>query len=84
MHTFNWQTAAGRDGLFLCLSTLLSDWNGRGWVNFVDFATLTLYWIEVDCDLGDFWCNGADFTRNGEVNLDDLAKFITYWLIGVN
>ena len=52
-------------------------------MNFVDFAMLVLYWIEADCDLGDLWCNIADFTRNGEVNLDDLAKFITYRLIGV-
>jgi hypothetical protein len=59
------------------------DLNGSGSTNFVDFAMLTSYWIEADCDLGNFWCNGADFTRNGEANLDDLTKFITYWLIGV-
>ena len=83
MHAFNLDKLLLVDVVCSCVLVPYRVFNGRGWVNFVDFAMLTLYWIEADCDLGDLWYNIADFTRNGEVNLDDLAKFITYRLIGV-
>jgi hypothetical protein len=59
------------------------DLNGSGETDFVDFAALALFWSNTNCDLDNFWCNGADFIRDGELNHDDLAEFITYWLIGV-
>jgi hypothetical protein len=59
------------------------DLNGSGKTDFFDFSKLASFWSNTDCALGNFWCNGADFTRNGEVNSDDLAQFITYWLVGV-
>ncbi|MBW8000587.1 MAG: hypothetical protein FVQ80_01015 [Planctomycetes bacterium] len=58
------------------------DLNGSGKTDFFDFVKLASFWSNSDCGLDNFWCNGADFTRNGEVNSDDLAKFIIYRLIG--
>jgi hypothetical protein len=60
------------------------DLNGSGKTDFFDFVKLAPFWLNPDCDLDNFWCNSTDFTRNGEVDLDDLVQFITYWLIGAN
>lgn len=60
------------------------DLNGSGKTDFFDFVKLAPFWLNSDCDLDNFRCNGADFTRNGKVDLDDLAQFVRYWSIGAD
>ena len=52
-------------------------------VDFVDYAQLAREWRETDCNnLNDF-CDGADIVTpmDGEVNLEDLARFALRWLL---
>jgi hypothetical protein len=50
-------------------------------VDFVDYAQLAAEWYETSCDnLNDF-CNGADIVINGDVGMEDLAKFALRWLL---
>jgi hypothetical protein len=49
-------------------------------VDFVDYAQFAEEWLNDGCtNLNDF-CNGADIIINGEVNMEDLAKFTQRWL----
>lgn len=48
--------------------------------NFVDFAVFVTHWLESSCTSPD-WCNGADFTRDGNVIFNDLLMFCDNWLI---
>jgi hypothetical protein len=49
-------------------------------VDFVDYAQFAEKWLNDGCNnLNDF-CNGADIVINGEVNMEDLAKFTQRWL----
>ncbi len=48
-------------------------------VDLVDFCLFAAQWRQADCGT----CGGADLTGDGQVQLGDLAQFITYWLIGV-
>jgi hypothetical protein len=57
---------------------LHSDINNNGFVDIKDFGQLALYWGDTACGL----CDGADLTYDGNVNIDDLAEFLSYWLAG--
>ncbi|MHC4723261.1 MAG: hypothetical protein ACYS9V_03295 [Planctomycetota bacterium] len=48
-------------------------------VDFLDYAFFTSRWGSTDC-VEPNWCEGADLDRNGDVNQNDLALFIDYWL----
>ena len=48
--------------------------------NFVNFAVFATHWLESSCTSPD-WCNGADFTRDGNVIFNDLLMFCDNWLI---
>ena len=50
------------------------------WVNLPDFAELAAQWESGSCDAGTGWCNGADLSRNGVVDLEDLAVLAGAWL----
>jgi alpha-tubulin suppressor-like RCC1 family protein len=50
-----------------------------GKAKFKDFANFSAYWNRTDCGPM-FWCNGQDINRSGEVDIDDLLAFSTYWL----
>jgi hypothetical protein len=48
----------------------------------IDFAESALNWLETDCGEYNYWCDGADLDRSGDVNLDDVAKFAEYLFEG--
>ena len=58
----------------------IGDLNGDGRVDFADFASFAVYWLQTNC--GE--CGGADLANDdGKVDLDDLRQFVANWLIGV-
>jgi len=48
-------------------------------VNFADFAGLASRWLDAGCGWPD-WCDGADRSRNGAVEPNDLGQFADSWL----
>ncbi len=48
-------------------------------VDFVDFASFSANWMDVDCDLN-AWCNGSDFDLSGDVGTPDLLELCLAWL----
>jgi hypothetical protein len=48
--------------------------------NFADFAP---QWNVSGCNIGNDWCGGSDFDRDGLVSLDDLMSFAAAWLAGM-
>ena len=48
-----------------------------------DFARFAVKWRLTNCNAGNSWCSGADFSRNGSVTLDDLGLFAESWLDGI-
>jgi len=69
------------------LGQMLAMWNAhqadvdiiKGY-NFKDFAGFASQWNRIDCNAGNNWCSGADFNRDGVVEIDDLATFAEEWL----
>lgn len=55
------------------------DFNGDTTVDFIDFASLALYWQVAECDEPD-WCQGTDLDTDGGVDMNDLMLFCEYWL----
>jgi len=53
-------------------------------LEFVDFAGFAGQWGQIDCNADNNWCSGADFDRNGTVDIDDLLSFVDGWLVGNN
>jgi hypothetical protein len=49
-------------------------------VNFEQFATLASFWLEVSCDAGNDYCNGADLIGEDGVNIEDLKILAGEWL----
>jgi subtilisin family serine protease len=47
----------------------------------LDYSIFALHWQETGCDIAD-WCDGADLTQNGQVDMYDLAAFVEEWLYG--
>jgi Leucine-rich repeat (LRR) protein len=48
--------------------------------NFSDIAIFTSNWSENNCDESNNWCGGAYLNHVDDVNLEDFAEFISYWL----
>jgi len=48
-------------------------------VDFSDFATFALYWLQSACEDPN-WCGGADFDNSGKVDMEDLAVLVEHWL----
>ena len=49
-------------------------------VDFEHFAAFALYWLDIDCDAGNDWCDGADLDYLGDVDLEDVKVLAYYWL----
>jgi len=49
-------------------------------VEFEDYARFAEYWIEKDCSGLNNWCDGADFEPDGDVDWNDLQRFVAKWL----
>jgi len=45
-----------------------------------DFNFFAHRWLRDDCSPTSDWCRGADFDKNGAVNVMDLTVLLEYWL----
>ena len=55
------------------------DFNNDTVVDFADFALFGSYWQAADCNDPN-WCEGTDLDTGGNVDANDLALFVDYWL----
>jgi len=55
------------------------DFNNDTKVDFIDFAVLASYWQATVCSDPN-WCEGVDLDIDGNVDANDLALFVDYWL----
>jgi hypothetical protein len=47
------------------------------------FADFAAEWGRTGCAVGNGWCSGADFNRDGVVLFEDLKAFVESWLVGI-
>jgi hypothetical protein len=49
----------------------------------MDFANFSNQWHRTGCTSGTGWCSGSDYDHDGNVQLDDLMRFVeNWWLYG--
>ena len=53
--------------------------DGKGTVDFRDYAIFALRWLDTGC-VDPTWCGKADLDKSGDVNLPDLKIFAGHWL----
>ena len=58
------------------------DFNMDEIVDLSDYGTLACHWLDENCSEPN-WCGGTDISRDGWVDMVDLALFEKYWLWGV-
>jgi hypothetical protein len=52
-------------------------------IDFDDFSNFVNQWLKTGCTSANGWCNGSDYDRDGNVQLDDLMQFVeSWWLYG--
>jgi len=51
-------------------------------IDLVDLGAFFNQWLNISCVGGD-WCGGADFDKNGAVNLMDFSFLANHWLKGI-
>ena len=52
-------------------------------IDFMDFGNFANQWLKTGCASGTGWCSGCDYDRDGNVQFDDLMRFIeNWWLYG--
>jgi hypothetical protein len=56
------------------LSEIVGDLNFNGDVNELDFNLFIIYWMNDNCTFP-YYCDGRDFSQDGEVDFDDFAMF---------
>ncbi len=72
-----WTICEGANYPKLVWQSMNGDSDNDGDVDFADFALMGLKWRQTDAYP---YCNRADFTGNGLVNLDDLVVLVDNWL----
>jgi hypothetical protein len=58
---------------------ITGDANNDGVTNMLDLLILSENWL-MPCNAGNNYCNGADFDRNGKVDLMDFTFLSQFWL----
>ena len=56
-----------------------ANFDGKGAVDFRDYAIFALRWLDTGCSAPN-WCGKADFNKSGDVNWPDLKIFTDHWL----
>ncbi|MBN1788706.1 MAG: hypothetical protein JW806_09995, partial [Sedimentisphaerales bacterium] len=52
--------------------------------DFRDFSVFAQFWLREDCGIYNYYCDWADLDFDGDVDIDDLAILMDYWLeIGI-
>ena len=64
------------------LNTPTRDLYADGFVNYADFAIFSGYWLDDGCSDPNADCYKADFSRDGNVGLEDIVMFADFWLYG--
>ena len=80
-HDYSW-TIADPNVSISFLNTPTRDLYADGFVNYVDFAVFSSYWLDSNCSDPNANCYKADFSRNGSVGLEDVIMFADFWLWG--
>jgi hypothetical protein len=62
------------------LSDLPCDINDDSIVNLADFVRIAAGWQESNCTVYNTWCDEADLTCDGRVDIADVLAFCVYWL----
>jgi len=62
--------------------TQAADCDGDCDVDLADFSVFAQYWLTEEQCTDPNWCDGADLTQNGTVNIFDLKEFSEHWLEG--
>lgn len=52
-------------------------------LKFPEFDNFADQWNQTGCGIGNDWCSGSDFNRDGTVGIDDMATFADGWLAGI-
>jgi hypothetical protein len=55
------------------------DLDQDGLINFNDLTILFSQWQKTECDCRNNWCNRADITEDGRVDILDLEKLVSSW-----
>jgi hypothetical protein len=63
-------------------SFVKTDLDGDCDFDFVDFSVFAQHWLTEEQCADPNWCDGADLTQNGTVDISDLKEFSEYWLEG--
>jgi hypothetical protein len=63
-----------------CPPIVASDFDGSGRVDMSDFVRLGMYWLDVNCDQFNNYCQGADHVKDGDVDIYDLLVLSYSWL----
>ena len=74
---YAWAICKGVSYPKLAWQYVVGDFDNDKDVDFVDFATMGLKWLQADSPL---YCGGTDLTGDGLVDLDDLDAFVENWL----
>ena len=61
-------------------TTVKTDLNSDGLVDFRDFPLLANNWRATDCNELNAWCNKCDFDMSGSVDANDIGTFTNNWL----
>ncbi|MHB0946542.1 MAG: GLUG motif-containing protein [Sedimentisphaerales bacterium] len=48
--------------------------------NLKDWAVFARYWMREDCAIYNYYCEFADMDFDGDVDVNDLAELMSYWL----
>jgi subtilisin family serine protease len=59
---------------------LPADINHDCFVSWDDLQTLITQWLNTPCSGSNNWCDGADITHSGSVNMSDFSKLADEWL----
>ena len=70
---------AQSDLLIISEPALAGDFNADAIVNLIDYAILTGYWLEEDCNYPE-WCGATDMDLTGRVDFTELATICSNWL----
>jgi alpha-tubulin suppressor-like RCC1 family protein len=53
-----------------------------GPIDFQFYALLAKHWLDINCNLNNIWCEGADLNTSGQVDIVDLSILAENWLEG--
>jgi hypothetical protein len=76
------QTTGIAEVRFIAASCPSADLTQDCFVNMADFVKFADEWQWNDC-ADPNWCQGADFDKSGNVEIEDLAKLGAQWLTGI-